>query len=46
MNLAEQANFELNHTFFLNLLAAAVAALLLALRHWSPKRSQAADHSP
>lgn len=43
VQLAEQANFELNHTFFLNVVAVAVAAVLLALRHWSANRMQAAE---
>ena len=32
VTLADQANFAVNHTFFLNLLAVAVAGVLLALR--------------
>lgn len=41
VRLAEQANFEVNHTFFLNLLALALAAALLGLRHMRFKREQA-----
>ncbi len=39
VRLAEQANFELNHTFFLNLLALAVATVLLGLRRRSAKET-------
>ena len=42
VKLAEQAHFALNHTFFLNLLALAVAAVLLGLRRSSAKR----EHPP
>jgi uncharacterized protein len=44
VRLAEQANFELNHTFFLNLVALAVAAVLLGLRRWSAKQASAPGH--
>ena len=43
VRLAEQANFELNHTFVLNLVAVAVAAVLLGLRRWSTKREKPAE---
>ncbi|MBW3556526.1 MAG: permease [Actinobacteria bacterium] len=40
VELAEQATFELNHTFLLNLLALAVAGVLLGLRRFNRKRKE------
>ena len=40
VNLAQRAGFELNHTFFLNLLALAVTAVLLGLRRSWTRREQ------
>ena len=44
VRLAEQANFELNHTFVLNLVAVVVAAVLLGLRRGSAKQASAPGH--
>ena len=41
VRLADQAKFELNHTFLLNLLALAVAAVLLSVRRSRVKRERA-----
>ena len=45
VKLAERATFELNHTFFLNLLALAVAVVLLGLRRSRSKHEQAGAHT-
>ncbi len=45
LRLAEQANFELNHTFVLNLVAVAVAAVLLGLKRRSTRQASGAGHT-